>query len=120
MSISPLILDHARNPRYFGNLTEYDNLAEVTNPLCGDSLQLFVKWTGEGAERRVDKLCFIGRGCALCLAAASVAVSKNQGATRQEISRYSKDDVLCELGLQAINPLREGCVSLIIAAFGKI
>src|SRR5277367_5698975 len=43
---SPAVLDHFKNPRNAGNLLDATTVVEVTNPVCGDVLQLAIKTVG--------------------------------------------------------------------------
>ena len=64
-----LIIDHARNPRNFGQLVAATHAARGVNPLCGDELQLFLSIDSE--EHIVD-VSFQGTGCAISMASASL------------------------------------------------
>ena len=47
-----VILDHYRTPRNKGRLDPHDVALERNNPLCGDEIELFVKFDGETLELR--------------------------------------------------------------------
>jgi nitrogen fixation NifU-like protein len=63
-----VILDHSRHPRHFGKLAEATSQARGYNPLCGDQLTVYLKLYGD----RIAEANFEGKGCALCLASASL------------------------------------------------
>ena len=63
-----VILDHNNNPRNFGKLTSANRLAEGGNPLCGDQVNVFFSLD----DARVKEVGFEGRGCAICMSAASI------------------------------------------------
>lgn len=63
-----LILDHYRRPRNKGALEHPTHTASLTNPLCGDEIDLHVLVDGD----RVKEVRFIGRGCSISQASASM------------------------------------------------
>ncbi len=64
-----LILDHSRNPRHFGRLSDATHTADGINPLCGDKLRLYLRVDNEG---RIESSSFEGSGCAISVASASL------------------------------------------------
>ncbi len=70
-----VILDHNRRPRNFGELENADRVVEGVNPLCGDSMKLYVKLDGE----RVSDIRFTGAGCAISVASSSLMTEKAKG-----------------------------------------
>ena len=64
-----VILDHGRNPRHFGALSDASHQGHGHNPLCGDQIHLFLKLDPEG---RVLDIAFEGKGCAISMASASM------------------------------------------------
>lgn len=64
-----VILDHNNNPRNFGKLTSANRHAEGVNPLCGDQVNVFFSLDDDAWVKEVG---FEGRGCAICMASASI------------------------------------------------
>lgn len=62
------ILDHSRRPRNFGRLEGATVKARGYNPLCGDQVTLYLKLD----DGHIQAAGFEGKGCALCLASASL------------------------------------------------
>jgi nitrogen fixation NifU-like protein len=75
-----VILDHNRNPRNFGPLSQATATAEGFNPLCGDRLTLRVAL----ADDRIADIRFEGEGCAISTASASLMTEAVKGKTRAE------------------------------------
>ena len=63
-----IILDHAGKPRNFGELTNPTIVVAADNPSCGDQIRLQLKIDHGG----VSDARFTGKGCAICLASASL------------------------------------------------
>lgn len=73
-----LILDHSRRPRNFGTLDGGGPpVREVQgrNPLCGDELTLQLRVEGDS----VSEIAFVGQGCAISKASASVMTAAVKG-----------------------------------------
>lgn len=63
-----LILDHNQNPRNFRVLESFDFFKKGHNPLCGDQLDVYIKME----DNIVKDLSFVGSGCAISKASASI------------------------------------------------
>ena len=70
-----VILDHYRQPRNKGSLDPHDIALERNNPLCGDEIELFLKFDGEN----VEGVAFDGKGCSISQASASMMTEKVKG-----------------------------------------
>jgi nitrogen fixation NifU-like protein len=75
-----VILDHNKNPRNFREISGADKFAEGHNPLCGDQLNLYVSMEND----RVADVAFLGSGCAISKASASMMTQVVKGKTREE------------------------------------
>jgi len=69
-----VILDHYRTPRNKGRLDPHDVKLERNNPLCGDEIELFVKFEGE----TLAGISFDGKGCSISQASASMMSERVQ------------------------------------------
>jgi nitrogen fixation NifU-like protein len=67
-----VILDHYRTPRNKGRLDPHDIALERNNPLCGDELELFLRFDGE----KLGDIAFEGKGCSISQASASMMTEK--------------------------------------------
>jgi nitrogen fixation protein NifU and related proteins len=75
-----VILDHFRGPRNKGRLDPHDVSLERNNPLCGDEIELFLRFHGD----TVEGIAFEGKGCSISQASASMMTEKVQGLTAKE------------------------------------
>ncbi|CAN5220309.1 SUF system NifU family Fe-S cluster assembly protein [soil metagenome] len=75
-----VILDHYRTPRNKGRLDPHDVALERNNPLCGDEIELFVRFDGD----TVEGIGFEGKGCSISQASASMMTEKVEGLTAKE------------------------------------
>ena len=75
-----VILDHNKKPRNFQKLEGANRVSEGFNPLCGDQLTVYMLMD-EGVVR---DLSFVGTGCAISKAAASMMTQAVKGKTKQD------------------------------------
>jgi nitrogen fixation NifU-like protein len=73
-----VILDHGKNPRNFRTSGEATAVAHGNNPLCGDQLTVYLKLDTDGL---VEDAAFVGRGCAISVASASMMTELVKGRT---------------------------------------
>jgi len=79
-----VILDHSRHPRHHGVLEDASHKAEGYNPLCGDRVTVYLKL---GEDNRVSDIRFVGKGCAISQASASMMTDMLKGRTAAEADR---------------------------------
>ncbi|MYN12047.1 SUF system NifU family Fe-S cluster assembly protein [Pusillimonas sp. TS35] len=82
-----VIFDHNRNPRNFGALEDASHRADGHNPLCGDQLTVYVRVEGDV----VQAVSFIGHGCAISTASASLMTEAVKGMKLQEVEALFND-----------------------------
>ena len=76
-----LILDHNARPRNFHAMADADRTADGRNPLCGDELTVWLKMDGD----RIAGASFVGKGCAISKASASLMTVAVKGRTKAEV-----------------------------------
>ena len=81
-----VILDHYRAPRNKGRLDPHDVALERNNPLCGDEIELFVKFEGD----TVEGIAFEGKGCSISQASASMMTEKVKGLSVKDASQIAE------------------------------
>lgn len=75
-----VILEHNRSPRNYRMMENADRRAEGNNPLCGDSLTVWLKLDGDV----ISDASFHGTGCAISRASASLMTAAVKGRSRSE------------------------------------
>jgi len=86
---SETLLDHFQNPRNVGTLDPPAVVVEVSNPICGDILQL----SALAAEGRVREVRYKTRGCTASIAAGSALTELIHGRTFEELAALRAADV---------------------------
>ena len=79
-----VILDHNNNPRNYGKLTSANRHAEGVNPLCGDQVNVFFSLD----DAWVKEVGFEGRGCAICMASASIMTETVKHLSIEQADQY--------------------------------
>ncbi|GIT48193.1 MAG: iron-sulfur cluster assembly scaffold protein [Gammaproteobacteria bacterium] len=79
-----VILDHNNNPRNFGKLTSANRHAKGVNPLCGDQVNVFFSLD----DAWVKEVGFEGRGCAICMASASIMTETVKHLSIEQADQY--------------------------------
>lgn len=81
-----VIIDHGRHPRNSGELPQATHSKEGFNPLCGDKLTVYLQLENDVI---VDAK-FIGSGCAISVASASLMTENLRGKTLAEVEHTFK------------------------------
>jgi len=91
---SRALLDHFQNPRNAGELPGANAQVEVSNPVCGDVLQLAAIFDN-GTIRDVRFLC---RGCTASIACASLLTEFIRGRELPSLPSLSPESLAAALG----------------------
>ena len=92
-----IILEHGKNPRNIGKAENFNKDAKGHNPLCGDSVHVYLKLDN---KNKVEDVTFEGSGCAISMASASIMTDLVKGKEENEVKEIIKDF----LGMIKINP----------------
>lgn len=86
---NPRLLDHFRNPRHAGEVPGAEVVVEVSNPVCGDILKLWLKIE----DRRIIQVGFKCRGCVASMACGSALTELVTGRTLEEAGKIGAQQV---------------------------
>ena len=92
-----IILEHGKNPRNIGKTENFNKDAKGHNPLCGDSVHVYLKLDN---KNKVEDVTFEGSGCAISMASASIMTDLVKGKEENEVREITNDF----LGMIKINP----------------
>lgn len=82
---SPMIREHANQPRNRGRLRDANRRASARNPLCGDCVSVYLR-VDEGV---IQEAAFESFGCALCRASASLLTEAVRGSHVELVVRLA-------------------------------
>ncbi|MGD0915327.1 MAG: iron-sulfur cluster assembly scaffold protein [Thermodesulfobacteriota bacterium] len=90
----PIVMDHFTHPRNMGEIEGPDGMGEAQNPVCGDTMRLFIKVEGN----RITDARFLTFGCSAAIASSSITTEMVKGKTIEEALAISKEMVTDALG----------------------
>ncbi|AEC19783.1 [Fe-S] cluster formation/repair protein [Pusillimonas sp. T7-7] len=82
-----VIFDHNRHPRNFHAMDDASHRADGHNPLCGDQLTVYARVNGD----LVEEVSFVGHGCAISTASASLMTEAVKGKSVAEVEALFQD-----------------------------
>lgn len=91
---SSAVLDHFKSPHNAGELPGATCIVEVSNPVCGDILQLSVRI----ADGRIAEARFKTRGCVTSIACSSLLTDLLAGLTISDAREITPEQVSQQLG----------------------
>ena len=94
MSYSEKLLDYFQNPRCVGEIPDAHGVAEVSNPVCGDVMKLWIKVDGD----RIQDARFKAQGCSAAIATSSYATEMVIGMTVAQARTITKEQIAEALG----------------------
>lgn len=109
-----ILLDHYKNPRNYGKVPEPSGSITENNPVCGDTVH--ISFTIESG--RLKEVRFIGQGCSVSQAAASILTEYATGRAVEEVMSLNDGDFLAMIGFP-LGPNREKCALLSLNALKK-
>ncbi len=100
------ILDHSKRPRNFHELPDASAKAVGHNPLCGDRVTVYLRVE----DGTIADVAFVGQGCAISKASASLMTDAVKGKSTAEahasLGKLAVLSGVCEF------PVRVKCASL--------
>jgi nitrogen fixation NifU-like protein len=93
-SYNQIVMDHLKHPRNMGEMDHPDGLGEAQNPVCGDTMRLFIKVE---MDRIIDTK-FLTFGCGVAIASSSMTTEMIKGKTIDEALLISDQMIAEKLG----------------------
>ena len=94
MAYSEKLLDYFQNPRCAGEIVDAHAVAEVSNPICGDVMKLWVKVD----DGRILDAKFKAQGCSAAIATSSYATEMLIGMSVSDARQITKEQIADALG----------------------
>ncbi len=105
------IQDHFYHPRHAGALMIPDFSSTIFHPSCGDRIQIM----GKVADGHLIDVGFIGQGCMLSQAAASLLAQEVMHKSLVAIIALTAEDLKLLVGMP-VGPIRFKCIELCLRA----
>lgn len=103
------LLEHYEQPRHRGELADPDVTMPGGNPGCGDVVTIYLKV--DAANDAIQDLAFIGEGCTISQAAASILLEQMQGQALSAVEALDFNWMIDELGREIVQS-RPRCATL--------
>ncbi len=108
------LLEHYKSPKNNGRIARADISYRDFNPVCGDEIEIFIK----EKKGRIHDIRFIGKGCAISQAAASILTENIKGKKLEETREMSNEKMLGMLPVK-VSHLRMKCGLLALKTVQK-
>ena len=102
-SYNQTVIDHLKHPRNMGEMENPDGVGEAQNPVCGDTMRLFIKVE---AGRIIDAK-FLTFGCGAAIASSSMSTEMMKGKAIEEALMISDQEIAKALG--GLPPAKSHC-----------
>ena len=109
------IMDHIKNPKNVGIISNYTSKVTVLNTNCGDKITLYIN-TDSGI---ISDIKYVSDGCAISTASASIISEKLKGKPVSDIECLSEQDILDNF-YNNLTPARKKCALLIYSGLKKV
>jgi nitrogen fixation protein NifU and related proteins len=113
-----LLLEHNNNPCCRARLPDANVAMPGGNPGCGDVVTIYLKagrpeGSGDNAPERIQQASFLGSGCTISQAAASMLMEmlQEEKPSLEEILEMSYEDMMEMLGREVVSS-RPRCATL--------
>ncbi len=103
---SEKVMDHFKNPRNMGEMSDADAIGEVGNPVCGDLMYIYIKVKDD----KIDDIKFQTFGCGAAIATSSMVTELAKGKTLDEALKITRQDVADSL--DGLPPIKMHCSNL--------
>ncbi len=103
---SEKVMDHFKNPRNVGEITNADGVGTVGNPVCGDLMSVYIKVKDD----KLEDVKFKTFGCGAAIATSSMITELAKGKTIDDAMKITRKDVADALG--GLPPVKMHCSNL--------
>jgi len=114
---SEKVMDHVRNPRNLGEMKNPDGVGTEGNPICGDTMRLFIKVGKKKGKEYIEDIKFQTLGCGAAIASSSMLTTMVKGKTLKEVEKISREAIADKLG--GLPPAKIHCSVLAADALRK-
>lgn len=110
-----IILDHYHHPHNQGKLKNPDKTITVSNPLCGDVIEMAIILN----KNKVKEIKFTSQGCVISQASTSMLTDYAKNKSKEELKKLDSKFIINTLGINlGINRIK--CAVLPLEALQKL
>ncbi len=107
------VIEHFKNPKNQGKLKDYDSHGEQGSPICGDTLEIYIKVK----DNKITRIGWETTGCIAAISTGSMFSELVKGKTLEEAEKITGEDVIRSLG--KLPPVKVHCSLLAVGALEK-
>lgn len=107
---SDLVMDHFKNPRNMGEISNASGVGQVGNPVCGDIMKMYIKVAEKDGKEYIEDVKFQTLGCGAAIATSSIVTEMVKGKTLEEAREVTNKAVAEALG--GLPPVKMHCSNL--------
>jgi len=111
-----IIVDNFCNPEYQGNITEPGIVLALSNPVCGDKVDIFINYNKE--KDKFEQARFQAWGCTTSLAMSNIFCKYIENTPVSQINTITNDDIRQLLG--KLEPSQQHCIDMLISLFSQL
>jgi len=93
IKFSDKVIEHFQNPRNVGEIKLPEGIGTITNPVCGDITEIYLRIK----KGIIEDAKFKSYGCAVTIASASVFTEKIKGKEISELVSGSDEEIVNQL-----------------------
>ena len=105
MEYSNQVMNHFFKPKNMGKMKNPDLMAEIQNPICKDTMKIYIRI--DKKSNKIKECKFQTIGCAAAISSSDVACELIKGKTLKEAKKINKKDILKKL--HGLPKLKEHC-----------
>lgn len=114
---SKKVMEHIRQPYNMGEIKNPDGVGTEGNPVCGDTMRLFIKVKKKEGKEYIKDIKFQTLGCGAAIASSSMLTIMVKGKTLKEVEKITREAVADALG--GLPPQKIHCSVLAADALKK-
>ncbi len=95
---SKKVMKHIYNPQNMGEMKDPDGMATEGNPICGDTMRLFIKVEKKKDREYIKDIKFQTLGCGAAIASSSMITTMVKGKPLSQAEKTTKKAVIKALG----------------------
>ncbi len=102
-----MILEHYKSPTNSGHIVNADVVAEDSNPICGDVVEIQIKFD----DGKMKDVKFQGQGCAISQSSVDILIDLVKNKNVEDVKALTTEEFIKILGIE-LSSLRLKCALL--------
>ncbi|SHO56622.1 iron-sulfur cluster assembly scaffold protein [Vibrio quintilis] len=113
-----ILVQHFSSPTHQGELADPDTTLALGNPVCGDKVNIDLKFAASGKDAQIIQARFRAWGCATSLAMANAFCSYVEGRSVDSLTELKEHAISALLG--ELEPSQQHCLDMLNELFQQL